>query len=696
MITLPRLRAGLVALLALLAPALAQTQQPLTFEDLWKVRRPGPPSVSPDGKWVVVELTTYDMEKNEGASDLWLLSTTGKVQKQLTSTPGKSSGPRWSPDGKSIAFLAKRGGDEHSQIYVISPTGGEARRVSKMPMAPSALKWGPDSKSIFCVAWTWPDTPDDASYKKKEKAEKDSKVKAFVIDDALFRYWDKWLADGKRPSIFAVDVETGKHRDVLAGSGKHLPPTEPSASDYDVSPDGKEVCFVADSLGKPGIDGNPDLFTLSLDGKGRPKNITADNAGSDTSPAYSPDGKWIAFVRSRTKHFTTDSRELIRRDRATGNNVVLGSEGAFSNPRWSPDSTSILGTWESYGQVGIVSTGLEPNNLAFWPPWPGGRGRRAFTDGSPDIARQAGTLAILRTSFDLPATVYAYQGNEKPRPIEAFNDEIVNRWKLGKVESVTIKGANDRDVQMWVIYPPNFDPKKKWPLVQIVHGGPHVGVTSAFSFRWNEQLWAAQGYVVGVVNFHGSSGFGKEFADSITGDLGTKPGIDVLKATDWFEKQPWIDKDRMACAGASFGGYMMAWLNGHTDRFKAMVCHAGVYSYHSQMASDVVYSRERALGAFPWNDLAKVDKQSAQRYAKNFKTPTLVLHGEKDYRVPVTHGLEYFMTLKLKGVPARLVYFPDENHWILKPRNSRLWHREVFSWLEKHIGKGPTGEPGTK
>jgi len=241
-----------------------------------------------------------------------------------------------------------------------------------------------------------------------------------------------------------------------------------------------------------------------------------------------------------------------------------------------------------------------------------------------------------------------------------------------------------------VVYPPDFDAKKKWPLVQVVHGGPHNGITTDFSFRWNLQLWAAQGYVIGCVNFHGSSGFGQKFADSITGDYGTKPMIDVLKSTDWFEQQPWIDRARMAAAGGSYGGYMMAWLNGHTDRFKAMICHAGVYSYHSQMASDLVRARERALGAFPWNDLAKVDQQSAQRYAGNFKTPTLVIHGERDFRVPVTQGLEYFNTLKLKGVPARLLYFPDENHWVLKPQNSRLWHHEVFAWLDKYLGRGPT------
>jgi dipeptidyl aminopeptidase/acylaminoacyl peptidase len=243
---------------------------------------------------------------------------------------------------------------------------------------------------------------------------------------------------------------------------------------------------------------------------------------------------------------------------------------------------------------------------------------------------------------------------------------------------------------MWVVYPPNFDPKKKWPLVQMVHGGPHNGITTDFSFRWNPQLWAAQGYVVGVVNFHGSSGFGQKFTDSITGDMGTKPLTDIMKATDWFIEQPWIDKDRMAAAGGSYGGYMMAWLNGHTDRFKALVCHAGVYNWHSMMASDVIKFRERALGAPPWEEMEKVDKQNAQRYAKNFKTPTLVVHGEKDYRVPVTQGLEYYNTLRQKGVPARLLYFPDENHWVLKAQNSRLWHKEVFAWLDRYVGKGPT------
>jgi dipeptidyl aminopeptidase/acylaminoacyl peptidase len=255
---------------------------------------------------------------------------------------------------------------------------------------------------------------------------------------------------------------------------------------------------------------------------------------------------------------------------------------------------------------------------------------------------------------------------------------------------VTFKGANEEDVQMWIVYPPDYDSNKKWPLLQMVHGGPHNAITNDFHFRWNLHLFAAKGYVVSCINFHGSSGFGQKFTDSITGDMGTKPMIDIMKGTDYMEAQPYIDKQRITAAGGSYGGFMMAWLNGHTDRFRAMVCHAGVYNWHSMMASDFVRARERPLGALPWGDLKQIDKQSPQRFAANFKTPTLVIHGEKDYRVPVTQGLEYYSTLRLKGVPTRLLYFPDENHWVLKPQNSRLWHREFFAWLEKYVGHGPT------
>ena len=662
----------------------APSRRTMSVEDLWNLKRLGPPSVSPDGNRVAVEVTTFDSEKDESQSQIWLLSTDGKMQVQLTASPGKNTGPKWSPDGQLIAFVSKRSADEFPQVYVIAPSGGEARRVSDLPTPPFGLKWSGDGKTIYCIGWTWPDTPDDASHKKREKERKELKRKGVVIDDAVYRYWDKWLYDGKRPHVFAIDLESGKHRNILAGTGKHLPPNEPSANDYDVSPDGRELCIVAESAPDPGTDFNADLYTVVI-GEKVARNLTSDNPANDTNPVYSPDGRSIAFLRQKTKFFYADKQRLMVMDRTSGQSrdLTAGLDRSAQNPKWLPDSRRLACETEDAGYVRIYFFGANGGG-------PSSDGTE-ISERSIDFARATRLGVYLRNSFNEPPTLYAHgPALKEPTKISFFNDDITRSWKLGKVEFTRIKGSDDADVPMWIIYPPDFDPAKKWPLVQMIHGGPHNGIMSEFSFRWNPQLWAGRGYVVGIVNFHGSSGFGQKYADSITGDYGTKPMTDILKATDWFERQPWIDKSRTAAAGGSYGGYMVAYLNGHTDRFKAFICHAGVYSYHSQMASDVVKGRERSLGAFPWADLEKVDKQSAQRYASKFKTPTLVLHGELDYRVPITQGLEYYNTLRQKGVPTRLVYFPDENHWILKPQNSILWHREVFGWLNRYIGSGPT------
>ncbi len=687
-------------LLAFTSTATPQAaKRPITLEDLWKVKRLGKPSIAPDGAWVAVDVTTHNMDDNSSNTQIWLCSTDGKTQKQLTTNKASSSNPIWSPDGKTIAFTSKRG--DSTQIYVIAPDGGEARQLSKLPMTPSGLKWGADSKTIYCVVWTWPDTPDDAGFRKKEQARKDDKVQAYVIDDALYRVWDHWIADGKRPVVFAVDAEKGSHRNLFAHTKRTLPASGGSASDYDISPDGKEICFTSESAKELGMDFNSDLYVMSIEnstspgrkpGDAEPKNITSDNPAADFAPVYSPTGTMIAFSRQTTRFFYADRSRLMVYDRKINkivNEVTAKLDRSCHNPHWLANDPKFMFEIEDRGCQKLAASNdaiiLEFGNqdhsqhsLAYL--------RLRFDE---DLKIFRGVTAFLQTTFGYPNRLCMMKDRDRDYYFDP-NRKLVEEWDLGEVKNVTYKGADDEDVQMWIVYPPNFDAKKKWPLLMFIHGGPHNAITTDFHYRWNPHLFAAKGYVVAIPNFHGSSGFGQKFTDSITGDMATRPFIDVMKATDYMEAKPYIDKKRTTAAGASYGGYMMAWLNGHTDRYKAMICHAGVYNWDSMMASDFVRGRERPLGAFPWGDQAKVDKHNPQRFAKNFKTPTLVMHGEKDYRVPITQGMEYYNTLRIKGVPTRFVYFPDENHWILKPQNARLWHREFFAWLEKHVGSGPT------
>ncbi len=679
---------ALAAHLGLIAatPELPSGKQPITIEHLWQLQRMDSPALSPDGKWAAVEVSSFDMKENTSASDIWLLATDGSTQRKLTSHSSRDGSPQWSPDGREIAFVSKRDGDDQAQIYLISPEGGEARRLTKVSTGVSAIKWFPDSKQIAFISWVWTDLEKDEDQGKRLKQRQEAKVKAIAIETTTFRYWDHWFGDGRVPHLFVANTITGGHRDLMTKTELSLLrndlSTGLSAGLYDISPDGLEVAFTTD-LGKdPGADPASDILTLDIAG-GAWKKITSDNPANDSNPRYSPDGKWIAYTRQAIKHFYADRERLVLHDRKTGHNSVLTEswDRTVGSPAWAPDSQRILFLAEDQGQQHLWSLGLKdkkPDQLA-----------QGGAISTFSVSANGKRLAFARSDLAQPGAIHAAESDGSGvRRLDRFNDELTRQWQLGEVKTMKFKGFGGKTVEMFVVFPPGFDAKKKWPLLQMIHGGPHNAWLDQFHFRWNPQVFAAPGYVVALVNYHGSSGWGQAFTDSITADYGRREFEDVEKATDHLIAQGYIDKDRLTAAGGSYGGFMVAWMNGHTDRYQAYVCHAGVYNWVSMMGSDVIRGRERALGAFPWDNPAKVLKQSPHSYAKHFNTPTLVVHGEQDFRVPVSQGFEYYSTLRAKGVPARLLYYPDENHWVLKPQNAKLWTSEFMGWIGRYVPPG--------
>ncbi|HZQ63012.1 MAG TPA: S9 family peptidase [Casimicrobiaceae bacterium] len=656
---------------------------PFTVEALWQIRRIGTPTLSPDGTMACAAVTRFDMESNEGTTELWLFPTrAGRSQppKRLTSGE-KDSEPRWSPDGRSIAFIGKRAGDDEPQLYVIAPDGGEARRLTKIATGCACLRWFPDSKRIAFVSAVWPDLRNEAEQAKRKAELKKSKVKVHATERAEYRYWDHWLTDGREPHIMVCDVATGRTRDVLQGTGLALPPWEPHAEDYDISPDAREIALTVDRGSEPRMMAQTDIAVLDLRSR-RPRVLTEHSGLCDAQPAYAPDGRTMVWRSFDTDRAFNDQGHLTHFDRRTRRATHLAPrfDRASTRVQWTPDSRSLLFLCEDRGRQGLWRLDLDGNGPAQpQPVIPGG-----VIGG---FAQGGGTLVFDRASAMHPPALFACRadgGDE--RPIERLNEALLARHALADIREISVKGYGKDPVQVFVAYPPGFDSRRKWPLLHSIHGGPHAAHLDSWHFRWNLHVLASRGHVVVAVNYHGSSGFGQRWIESITGRYGVKEYADIEAATDYLLRQGYIDRSRLLAAGGSYGGYMVAYMNGQTRRYRAYVCHAGCYDWVSMMATDGYQFFADELGAFHWDDPARVMRQSPHHYVKAARTPTLVIHGEQDYRVPATQALQYYDTLKAKGVPARLVWFTEENHWIQKPQNARVWHRELFAWLERFGG----------
>jgi dipeptidyl aminopeptidase/acylaminoacyl peptidase len=658
------------------------SKKPLSIEALWQIQRPGAPSLSPDGAQAVSAVTRFSMEDNKSESTLWLLSTLGGAPRALTSCGTKDGQPRWSPKGERIAFVATREQqgtkDETPQLYLIASDGGEAQRAGSVATGVEAFRWCPDGRRLVFVSWVWPALKGAKAQAKKLKAFKERKETGYVTSEAQYRYWDHHLPMERAAHLHLMDLASGRCRDLFEGTAWELPRAEPDANAFDVSPDGRRVVFSFDPAPVKRLENCLALAEMEL-ASGRVRVIVQDAAWDFGAPRYSPDGGRIACLAQHRglKHTMPD--QLAVWDRETGGWEVVSAQWdheVHAPLHWEDDGLALLFTAEQRGRQHLWRFDL-----------PDRRAELVVAGGTVQgFDKAAGTLVTLADAVDHPPALTAHAPGAKPRRIEHFNRALMAGVATGRTEELAVRGALGDDVQVWVTYPPNFDARKTWPLLQLIHGGPHTAFGDAWHFRWNVQAMAAQGYVVAAVNYHGSSGFGYAFKDSITHRWGELELQDVEAATTALLKRSWADPKRVFAAGGSYGGFMVAWMNGHVapGRYQAYVCHAGCFDWTAMFADDAYTWHAKELGAWYWDDMARVHAQSPHAFAGEMRTPTLVVHGALDYRVPDQQGLAYYNTLKAREVDARLLWFPDENHWVLKPRNSRLWYTEFFAWLQVH------------
>jgi dipeptidyl aminopeptidase/acylaminoacyl peptidase len=676
----PSFKAGLALFVAALLSltAYAQTKRPMTFDDLTAIKRIGDAQISPDGSRVAYVVTDVDKNLNRGKRSVWAVPTSGGPPQQLITSDKNDYSPRWSADGKWIAFLSTREGAP--QIFVAdaaNPGASNPRKVTSVPEGVGEFIWSPNGKKFAFTTDVYPECGNLNCVAKRGEAEEKSKVKAVIADRLLYRHWDSFKR-GKRSHLFVVSSEGGEPKDLTPGDYDVPPFSLGDPTAFDFAPDSSEIVFARNTDKVEATSTNNDLFIVSAGG-GEAKRITGNNPGSDTTPRYSPDGKYIAYRSQARNGYESDRFRLMLHDRKSGASKELstGFDRWVGELVWAPDSQNIFIGAEDRGRelIGVASIngGVKPliANTA-------SNGISLSGDGK--------TLAFTRSSLAAPAEVFAANSSgSDARQLTQANANLLAQLDLNKAEDFEFDGALNAKIHGFIVKPPQFDKAKKYPMVLLIHGGPQGAWPDSWGYRWNYQMWAARGYVTVLINPHGSTGYGQAFTEEISGDWGGAAYEDLMRGVDHVIKLGYVDPNRLGAAGGSYGGYMVNWILGHTDRFKALVSHAGVYNLTSMYATEELWFADWEFKGAPWDNPELYTKWSPHLSAKNFKTPTLVIHGELDYRVPVGEGLQLFSTLQRKGVPSKLLYYPDEGHWILKPQNSELWYKTVLDWFDQWL-----------
>jgi dipeptidyl aminopeptidase/acylaminoacyl peptidase len=645
----------------------------------------------------VFDCVDVDLEANTRISHLWIVPASGGESRRLNPTPNHEERPRFSPDGKRLIWTSKA--TDPTQIWMCDFDPGSGALVGKPHQATEISTgadggiWSPDGKNIVFVSAVYPDCKDDACNKQRDEELKKSKVKAKIFSRLFYRHWSTFT-EFKRSHLFVVGAFVSNAqalgtsasttpRDLTPGD-HDVPPFNLGGQDmYAISPDGQEVAYTSNIDEVEATSTNNEIFIVPIAG-GTSKKIST-SPGADTTPLYSPDGKYLAWRSQARAGFEADKWRLFMRDRQSGQTRDLTekfdrSVGSFawSTKRWinfvaeDRGEAPIFGVSTTGGPPGIANPNLHADDLI-------------ITDFGAFFTRMSITAPNEIWAIDFPKEMGMQQASP-PKPLTHMNDALLSQIEMQPLESFTFKGANDEEAQGFMVKPPGFDPNKKYPLKFLIHGGPQGAWGNSWTYRWNAELFAASGnYVVVMVNFHGSTGYGQNFTDSISGDWGGKPYVDLMKGLDYVEKTyPFIDKNREAALGASYGGYMTNWILGHTNRFKCIVSHDGMFNTESAYGTtEELWFPEWEFKGPPWKNREGYRKFSPHLFADKFKTPTLVVHGQNDYRLDVSEGFQLFTTLQRLGIPSKFLYFPDEGHWVLKPQNSRLWYNTVNDWVDQ-------------
>jgi dipeptidyl aminopeptidase/acylaminoacyl peptidase len=692
----------LVLSFGLTASAFAQNaKHPFTFEDMMALKRVGAPVPSPDGKWVIFDCEDVDLAANTKISHLWIVPASGGESRRLNPTPNHEERPRFSPDGKRLIWTSKA--TDPTQIWMCDFDAnagalvGKPHQLTNISTGADGAIWSPDGKNIVFVSTVYPDCKDDACNKQRDEELKKSKVKAKIFTRLLYRHWNGFT-EFKRSHLFAVNADAeasqpNTARDLTPGD-HDVPPFNLGGQDmYAISPDGQEVAYTSNIDEIEATSTNNEIFVVPMAG-GAAKKIST-SPGADTRPLYSPDGKYLAWRSQARAGFEADKWRLLVQDRKSGQTRDLTekfdrSVGSFT---WFGHS-ALLFSAEDHGASPIfVALPFRPEGpevVALKEPG-------ASDIHAHDLVWTKDTLYFTRMSVAAPNEIWKHEhlAGDGPTfeqkqpgfaPVTHMNDALLSKTDMQPLESFAFKGWNNEEVQGFMVKPPGFNPNKIYPLKFLIHGGPQGAWGNSWSYRWNAELFAATGdYVVVMINFHGSTGYGQKFTDSISGDWGGKPYVDLMKGLDYVEKTyPFIDKNRVAALGASYGGYMANWILGHTNRFKCIVSHDGLFNAESAYGTtEELWFPNWEFGGPPWKKQGVYRKWSPHEYAQNFKTPTLVVHGQNDYRLDVSQGFDLFTTLQVLKVPSKMLYFPDEGHWVLKPQNSQLWYKTVNDWVDQ-------------